>query len=486
MYSEKIKNIQLKIELRILIAIIVFLGITKNLYAQPDRQWSVSFNTEASMLSGAVVGGNSDITSLYFNPAGISEIEDQKLVLNANLFKFDYESYNGYMGDETESQDYGFRVQPRFVSYTMRSKKAKKLSFQIAVFNRNYDNKSIYAQTQIPSNFYENKNENTIKNYDYKSEYSDYWGGIGTSYQITDKFTVGLSLLGSTKSFNYDKNLFVIIYSNPNGDEGPHEYSYKLESYERIIMYDVRLLAKIGLKYTTGNWSFGTNITLPSVHVLGNADVKRKIEYLENPGNGSSVHTGFRNEFAQYRTAQFKDPFSISLGSVFYSKNKKFQYYFTTEFFKGQDTYFVIDGKNTNEDVSEYPAGTNFSSYKYGTKDIINFAVGYKHILSDNFDLILGAKTDFNAYSVSNEGEFENINEIDEVPTNLYYFTLGSNFNYKRASFIFGVETSYGYVKDAESLMKINGFDEYLVIKNNTMDYMIISLGIFLGFTINF
>ena len=54
--------------------------------AQPDRYWSESFNTEASMLAGSVVGGNSDITSIYFNPAGISEIESKKIVQHTYLF----------------------------------------------------------------------------------------------------------------------------------------------------------------------------------------------------------------------------------------------------------------------------------------------------------------------------------------------------------------------------------------------------------------
>jgi len=455
--------------------------------AQPDRFWSVSFNSEASMLSGAVVGGNSDITSIYYNPAGISQIEAHKLVLNTSLIKFDIESYDDYMGENTGSQDFGFRVQPRFVSYTFRSPKIQKLSFQFAIFNRNFESKSIYAQENNSSHYYlDNVGERTIKNYDYKSEYSDYWSGLGLSYQFTPKFFVGISLLGSLKFFNYDKNMFVITSPNPELlPSSVPNYIYNFNSYERIIMYDGRVTAKIGALYQINQWSFGLNLSLPSFRVIGNSDVKRKIELTEFPDENGISHTSLQNEFAQYRVSGFKEPLSIALGFVYYSENKISQYYFTTEYFSKIETYYAIDGSQSV--YPQYTEGSHFSSYKYGSKEIINVAIGYKRILSKNFDLIAGFRTDFNSYSVRNDGEFENINEIDKVHNDLYHLTIGSNFNWKKASFILGFENTYGALNNTESLMKINGSDaDILSVEKGTMDYQIYSLGLFLGFSFDF
>ena len=121
----------------VLFILLIELLISIQVFAQPDRYWSISFNSEASMLAGAVVGGNSDITSIYFNPAGISQIEDKKLMLNANLFRLDFENYsvnNSNYENNNEFSDWGFRVQPRFISYTYRSKINTKFSFQFAIF----------------------------------------------------------------------------------------------------------------------------------------------------------------------------------------------------------------------------------------------------------------------------------------------------------------------------------------------------------------
>ena len=472
-----------------LLTILLVLIISKSSYAQPDRYWSVSFNTEASMLAGAVVGDNSDITSIFFNPAGISQIEDQKLVLNANLFRLDFETYGNYFGSKDKINDWSFRVQPRFVSYTFRSEDIRKLSFQFAVFNRSYEAKSIYTQTTSPSSLYQsNVGEEIVKNYDYTSLYADYWGGVGISYQINSKFTVGISLLGSVKTFDYNKNIFIII--SPQKELLPDSipnYNIRFDSYERVIMYDVRMLAKIGFKYKIEQWSFGLNFTLPSFSIMGDADVKKKIEYTDIPKGQTLPQTTLLNEYAQYREAEYKDPFSCSFGFVYTTNSKKSQYYFTTEFFKGFDTYLVIDGENSVYG-NEYPDGSNFSSYRFGTKDIINFAVGYKRVMSENFDLILGGRTDFNAYDVSSNIKYKDHNEIDKVHNNLYHFTIGSKFNYKKASFILGFENTIGIKKNINPLLNISNYNNSnLGLKGNeTMNYSIFSIGLFLGFSLDF
>ena len=173
--------------------IIILLILTVNIFAQESRFWSNTFNTEASMLAGAVVGGNSDITSLYFNPAGISEIEEKKIVLNANLFRLDKEEYKNIIGKNENVQNWGFRVQPRFISYIYRSRKIRNLSWQLAFFTKSSEYKSFTSYAEIPSNiFNKNVGETTKGSYDYFNEYNNYWGGLGASYQLNDNLSIGI------------------------------------------------------------------------------------------------------------------------------------------------------------------------------------------------------------------------------------------------------------------------------------------------------
>ena len=71
------------------------------LWAQPGNYWTNSFNSEASLLSGAVVGGNAGITAIFYNPAGISEVEQSRVDLNASLFNLEYKKYKNPLGSNT-------------------------------------------------------------------------------------------------------------------------------------------------------------------------------------------------------------------------------------------------------------------------------------------------------------------------------------------------------------------------------------------------
>ena len=68
--------------------------------AQSTNYWTRSFNEESSLLAGAVVGGGSTQTAIYYNPACISEVQAAKLSLNASLFSFDIISIRNALGND--------------------------------------------------------------------------------------------------------------------------------------------------------------------------------------------------------------------------------------------------------------------------------------------------------------------------------------------------------------------------------------------------
>ena len=443
------------------------------------------------MLGGAVVGGNSDITSLYYNPAGISEIKEKKIMLNANLFRLDNEKYENIIGKDVNIQAWGFRIQPRFISYIYRSRKVRNLSWQLAFFNNNSEYKSFTAYTQKPTKIFHDNVEETIKgSYDYFKEYNNYWGGIGASYQVNDKFSIGVGGFGTIKSMLYSVYQYAVV--SPNKDLLPDSINYytvSSDSYEKIALYDVRVLFKIGARYKIKNLSLGVNITTPSVKLFGNSDTKHRVAYTHYPDSNNLVNSIIIDENSKYRKVNAKDPFSISFGGVYYLNQTKSQIYFTFEYFNKTPTYLIVDGTQVvKKEIDEYSPNTHFTSYKYGTKSIVNYAFGFKQLLSSNFELMLGIRTDFNAYEVSNEGEFENINEIQGVHNDMYHLTVGSNFNYKRSQFILGFQYSYGKQDNIEQFENYENGNIYDLggINNKNMIYTINSFGLFLGFSLNF
>jgi hypothetical protein len=473
--------------------ILVYLLSGIVLSAQPANYWSVSFNSEASLLAGAVVGGNSDITSIYYNPAGIAEIENKKIALNANLFNLSYTNYKNALGTGLGLDYLGFTVQPRFISYIFKLKSAEKLVWQFAIFNRNTKRVSVYDQIEKQVQLLKPPNkENYTGNLDFVNDYLDSWGGFGIAYELNTNFTIGASLLFSIKDFAYmnliNINIHPIVESLPDTVDYYTAYS---DNYEKIVSYDVRALGKIGIRYQIDRLSLGLNISLPSVRLFGNSDVKRNISNAGILDGDEVVEDVYINESANYLKSGFKDPLSISLGFKYKDLSGRSSYYFTTEYFYKIDTYKAIDG--TQVVSNEYEPGTDFLSYKFGAKSIVNFAVGWQMQASEKFELLFGFRTNFNPYSVSAEGEFSEIKEFIIPITNLYHLTGGSKFNYKKLSVIAGLEFVTGRTK---GLTEFVNFSEPAIrpgnnlalsgIKNNNMTYINNIVGLYFGFTLGF
>ena len=60
-------------------------AISFTIIGQSNHYWTQNFNTESSLLAGAVVGGSAGPSAIYYNPALINQNESHKFALSANL-----------------------------------------------------------------------------------------------------------------------------------------------------------------------------------------------------------------------------------------------------------------------------------------------------------------------------------------------------------------------------------------------------------------
>ena len=475
----------------IILIISIFIGL--NLVAQKNNYWSTSFNTEASLLAGAVVGGNSDLTSIYYNPAGISEIKDMKFSLNANLFNYSIVDYKNALGDGVGIKDYYFLVKPRFISYLYRTKKDTNLSWQFAIYNKTLDDISIYNTVSYTGSIlYASNIENYRGNFDLNSSTYDYRAGIGSSYILNERLSIGMSLIGILKGIDYLKAIDVSIYPKSILPTDTNYYFANWNYYEKFYMYDVRMLARFGIRYKINKFQVGLVASLPSFKLFGNSDSKRRISQSNASNETISNPDYIITETATYLYSQMKDPFSISAGVMYTSDNKKTKLYFSTEYFAGLDEYKMIDGTKSSNDGY---VGSNFLTHSYSAKPILNFGFGYQHIFSETVEGLMGFKTDFDAINEIekkiDEDNFENLNKNN---LDLFHFTAGTKVNSKKGSFIFGVEYIIGY---ASGLTQYANFKDVSVGNNsrlialqgninNNMSVLYNSFGLYLGFSFGF
>jgi len=476
--------------------IFIFVLFPLFVWAQPANYWTNSFNTEASLLSGAVVGGNAGITAIFYNPACISDITESRFDLNASLFNIEHKIYDKPLGDHTEMDNWTFRLFPRFTSYVYQSKRVKGLTYQLAILNRNSANTVIYNRVIIPDSklIYHNREETYTGLFDLSSQYDDYWGSLGISRVINANWSIGIAFNISVQSLSYFRSAtanVVPLYSSIIDTVNP-VYSSTWSSYERIRAYNWRFIGKMGIRYRTQNWSAGLNVTLPSIRLFGDADVNKTVSQSNIYFEGKKIPDYYMNEYPKYVYFKMQDPLSVSIGWMYNHQESHSMYLVTLEYFAPINKYFAIDA--SRETSGSSVLGTAFSSFEFENKQILNLALGYKKTITETLGIMAGFRTDFNPYPLSYNEKYWEQNRFEALNINLYHLTGGVKFDYKKSSFVVGLQYSIGYKNNQKEFINFSkpksyNPDSMLALqgnRENEMNYLYSSLGFYLGFSIEF
>jgi len=480
-------KIQIKFLLLSLLALPVFLR------AQPANYWTNSFNTEASLLSGAVVGGNAEITAIFYNPAGISDVEESRIELNASLFSIEHRKYKNPLGNKTKMDNWFFRFYPRFASYLYPSKAFPKMTFQFAVFNRNHTETDIYDRIKIQNSelIFDGFQEEYTGLFNLNSTYDDYWGSMGMSKRFNKHLSIGISLNVSVQSFKY----FRSAEANATPVAFPADtvlIASNWSAYERIKAYNWRLIGKVGILYKKQNWSVGANLTLPSMRLFGSADVNKTIAQTNIFYDGNKLDDYYINEYPEKVYFRMQDPLSLSIGAKLYEPKTKSDFFITIEYFHHIHEYLSIDARKAT--MGNALTASNFSSYEYGNRSIINFAFGYKKMLSESLGFLAGFRSDFNPYQMGYRENIWGTNSFTNLNNNLFHLTGGIKFDYKKSSFIVGLQQTYGFKNHQSEFINFSEPNAYNPenglalqgLRNNQSKNSYNALGFYLGFSVSF
>jgi hypothetical protein len=263
--------------------------------AQIDHYWSQNFNTASALLSGAVVGGESEISSIFYNPAQISQQNEQNFALTASLFKYERYRLRNAVGEDIDLKRDIFRVIPKFISYSRST--GKSIDFQLAIFTRNEDKLSIFKDVSQALDILSQPDGEEFYNAElqYKVDFSDKWIAAGFSKDLKNGLKLGLGNYISIKSIRNEYE--VNVRSFPQEDtvlinNMPTTF-YLATTNNRVFskMVDIRLLWKLGFQYDKGPWGIGLTVTTESLGTYSDGNSKREISRsnIYNPTTGTSI-----------------------------------------------------------------------------------------------------------------------------------------------------------------------------------------------------
>jgi hypothetical protein len=478
--------------------------------AQSCNYWTRSFNEESSLLSGAVVGGGSGPTAIYYNPASISEVKASQLSLNASLFSFDFFNAKNALGDGINIKMSRANVEPRFISYMIQSKRFKNWSFEVAILN-NENTKSVISEsvedqvdvlTGIPGN------ERYFALYQYGDQFRDDWIGFGGSVKLNEKLSLGGSMFVTVKSLNYNQSLDIEAYSlnDPiviNDVEVPF-FVASSEGSQYLKFNDYRLTWKAGFLYRTEKFSFGMSITTPSLGGIY-SDGKRvsrseKQNNITDPESGEPVPDYIVVDYKEKKDVKvsFKTPLSIAAGFNYYLPGKQQTFYSAAEYFFRIDPYRMVESEESTGIGPEYLAEkmmySEWLTFVSGAKPVFNFAFGSSWLLKKDLLLMYGFRTDFNYKKNLDYGPYTGYNTMQSLDVDRYNITCGLSWNVLGQDIITGIQYTLGHNKNQQQLANLSDPIEYNPADNTALQGIqktdmvgwINSISIYFGASINF
>lgn len=457
-----------------IVAIYFFLCLSVGSSAQLiNHYWMQNFNSTSSLIGGAVVAGDGANSSIYYNPATIVEMDKGSNVsLAANLFSWNiYDNYN-ILGTGNDLKTSTFQVQPQFISFTYKPKKGN-FSYAFTILTRiKEDVETSYANSElydILPNIPGEEIYNTI--FANRNKYTDTWVGFGLGQQLTNRFSYGVTLFvsGSTLIYRYAYSASAYIYTDSTNNnlnissvsENAYSESFKFDQY--------RIITKLGFAYKLDNWRFGMVFTLPSINVYTSGRSASRIQTQINIHDSTGMHIPdfeiFSAQEDKQLIANYKYPFAVSFGFIGTFKQGYQKLYFSMEYFNGINPYKMInaeiDPNITSPSVYESLPNKDYLTYAYKADPVFNFVIGYSWRLSDKFKFVNAIRTDFASISNIGAEDLDGYNYMKVENFNIYHYSAGINFYFKKNNVTAGGQFSYGAKNNIPQTVNFNDPEMY-------------------------
>lgn len=474
--------------------LIVFSSLAR---AQFSRYWSESFSTKSALLSGAVVGGYQDESSIYYNPSILSDSSVNQFSFANGVANIDYIRYENALGDDLNIGNLESSVNAGFLSANLYPKDKFQLVWKAAYFNRSkYDN-SFKGEVKEEYNVFEltpglEQYNGLVSS---RTEYNDFWYGIGVAKFVNDKLSFGLSAFARYTSlrYHYSKSIEIGALLSDSSDQKIAVNSNQLDNRG----YNWRGTLKLGVNYRISeNFRAGMTVTSPSFYVVSSVSGSHNYLRVNNLdlSTGSLLPDFFYNASGENMRMNFKDPLSIAVGLDY--RLEKLRWNVTAEWFAGLKPYKLIDQstgevailKTTFLPIEE----ADVLSFVAGGRGIVNVAVGLEIYNENDRSVMLGFKTDFDALKNFDYQELSHLNTLVNAKANYFHFSAGKSFLFLKYDVLFGVQYSISRQNNLEALANFssskdlnnNGVYQLEGTVQNNMNYKGDALTLFLGLTL--
>ncbi len=427
--------------LRPAILYVLLWGAADTGFAQDTHYWTNQFGTRSVMLGGAVVGGISDNSSVYYNPASLGFMDSASISLNATSYQFENIRVRNALGENQDLTGNRLGSIPLLLSGVVRSPKSavrlgygfvRPVDFAFRTGARVDRYLNIFDDPISPGP------ELFVGDARIESRLTDDLFCLAAGKKLKNGFSIGLSHFFSYRSQLFSRTTLARFILND-----PTQTLVSSSFLRNLNYYMFRYIPKLGLQWKKGPLSLGLTLTLPSVGLYGRGSIGADIT-VQNVLIDSIRRDLLANDRQQNLKATYRSPLSVAAGMNYDWSRSHLG--LTLEYFARQSPYVMLRAKPAPfvRPDSLYPElSSNRFLVAYGAaRPVLNVAVGYEYALSPRYVINTSFRTNFSAY----DKRIDTLSAIrpEWSSWNLYHLTLGGTLKLGKNQITLGVTTSYG------------------------------------------
>lgn len=412
-----------------LIGVFILFSISIKGNAQDSHYWTHQYGTRSTLLGGLVTGSVLDLSGTYYNPGGLSLIDDPETILAAKVFHYPSITLKGLAGSNLDINSSNFGPAPSLVAGMIKFKWLGKHWLGYSVLTR-HEVKLGLSGTLIESGdvIFDSPGEEDIAiDFRLNESLTEPWWGITWSYKINNNIGIGISQYLAFRNHSVNFQTFAEALTTSG--------EIVMTNFKRDFKYSYyRILWKLGLAFDFDRITLGLTVTPPSLKLYGKGHTGINITVVGQDMDGDGANDNYMaTDFQDGLDSDYRTPLSLGIGLTY--KFENFRLYGSAEWFNSVGKYDVMRG----EDFTVQSTGESLpNKVTHELDSVLNYGFGIEYTFNPNLKTYSSFTTDFSA---RRPGSDTNLSVTD---WNIYHIMGGTTFTIKGYSFTLGLGYAYG------------------------------------------
>ena len=396
---------------------------------QDTQYWTQQYGGSADLLGGMVVGSVVDLSTTFYNPAGLSFYTAPSIVLSAKGYEYTSIKVEGGSDFAANLNSARFSEGPGLFagSLSFNALKGHRFAYSLLTrhdFDLRFDTRGSGQGDVLPE--YPGS-ESYGGEVVIDQNMTDTWGGLSWAHSLNEKTGVGVTTYVAYRNQRSRANHLLEALST--GGETAVAIRTSDISYTHF-----RLLWKAGLMWQSSPLSVGVTVTTPSLGITGSGWglVNRTTVGVDLDGDGTPDDAVTANYQPDVK-AVYKSPVSAAIGAAWTRGNTKI--YASAEWFDAIDRYNVLE---TTSFVSQTEGDTLKNEATNAASSVINAGVGVEQTLNPKVRVFGAFRTDASSF-VPYDGR-----QISFSTWDIAHLSAGSGFTIGRFALTLGFSYSFG------------------------------------------